>query len=206
MIGIAIVVYDGFDALDAIGPWEVLRKAEKLGAPLAARFVARGGVSSVESSDGLLLTQLAPLEKDDSPWILVPGGAWISRASRGAWGEIERGDLPRMFADRRARGASFATVCTGAMFLAAAGFTKNRAMTTHAVAKAALSESGARVLDARVVDDGDLMSSGGVTAGIDLALWMVEKLASADIAERVRRTIEWESPRSVVQTSRPATA
>ena len=65
-------------------------------------------------------------------------------------------------------------------------------MTTHAVAKAALAETGARVVDARVVDDGDLVSSGGVTAGIDLALWLVERLGSRDVADQVARTLEWQ--------------
>jgi transcriptional regulator GlxA family with amidase domain len=200
---IAIVLYDGFDALDAIGPWEVFRKAGNLGAPLSTGFVARGSATRIESSDGLPMTEFGSLDEDDSPWILIPGGAWASRASRGAWGEIERGDLPRIFARRRARGTRFATVCTGAMFLSAAGIARGRAMTTHAVAKAALAEAGVRVLDARVVDDGDLLSSAGVTAGIDLALWMVEKLASRDIAERVRRNLEWTHVAAVAHGAGP---
>ena len=203
MTHIAIVLYDGFDALDAIGPWEVFRKAGHLGAPLSTGFVARAGATRVESSDGLPMTGLASLEEDASPWILVPGGVWASRASRGAWGEIERGDLPRIFAERKARGTLFATVCTGAMFLSVAGIARGRAMTTHAVAKAALGEAGAHVLDARVVDDGDLLSSAGVTAGIDLALWMVEKLASREIAERVRRNLEWTSVAAVAHGTGP---
>src|SRR5438067_2032323 len=165
MIRIAIVLYDGFDALDAIGPWEVFRKAEKNGAPIHAHFVARESVGSIESSDGLPMTSFGSLEQDDSEWLLVPGGAWISRASRGAWGEIERGALPRLFAERWAAGTRFASVCTGAMFLSAAGIARGRSMATHAVARTALAEAGTRVLDARVVDDGDLLSSGGVTAG-----------------------------------------
>jgi transcriptional regulator GlxA family with amidase domain len=188
---IAIVLYDGFDALDAIGPWEVLRKAEKLGAPVSPRFVAREGSDRIESSDGLSISDFESLERDESPWILVPGGAWAARTPIGAWGEIERGELPRLLAARRAAGAKFASVCTGAMILAAAGMTRGRAMTTHAVAKAALAGSGARVVDARVVDDGDLVSAGGVTSGIDLGLWMTERLGAVEIAERVRRTIEW---------------
>lgn len=201
MTRIAIVLYDGFDALDAIGPWEVLRKAEQLGAPLSAHFVAREAERSLESSDGLPMSRYGSLERDDSPWILVPGGSWMTRSPRGAWGEIERGELPRLLAARRAAGACVASVCTGAMIVSAAGFARGRAMTTHAVAKRALAEAGTRVLDARVVDDGDLVSAGGVTAGIDLALWLVERLASADVAARVRRTIEWLHAPDVVKTS-----
>ncbi|MGZ6125059.1 MAG: hypothetical protein ACXWLR_08865, partial [Myxococcales bacterium] len=62
---IAIVLYDGFDALDAIGPWEVFRKAGNFGAPLSTSFVARGGATRIQSSDGLPMTEFGSLEPDD---------------------------------------------------------------------------------------------------------------------------------------------
>jgi transcriptional regulator GlxA family with amidase domain len=97
-----------------------------------------------------------------------------------------------MIAAAHERGARIASVCTGAMLLAAAGITDGRPATTHHSAIEDLRASGARVVDARVVDDGDVMTAGGVTSGIDLALWIVEQEASAEIADRVAAEIEYE--------------
>ena len=85
-----------------------------------------------------------------------------------------------------------ASVCTGAMLLASAGLTRGRRATTHHAAFDDLRSFGADVVDARFVDDGDLLTAGGVTSGIDLALHIVEKVAGATIAENVAREIEHE--------------
>jgi transcriptional regulator GlxA family with amidase domain len=78
------------------------------------------------------------------------------------------------------------------MLLAEAGVTDGRRAVTHASAIEELRESGAEVVDARVVDDGDLLSAGGVTSGIDLALYVVEREFSAEVADRVATVIEYE--------------
>ena len=74
------------------------------------------------------------------------------------------------------------------MLLAAAGITRGRRAITHHVALAALAESGAQVVRARVVDDGDLITAGGVTSGLDLALHLVRRFAgeAAAVAGGVR--------------------
>jgi len=63
---------------------------------------------------------------------------------------------------------------------------------THHVALDELAESGAEVVDARVVDDGDLITAGGVTSGIDLALTLVDREFGADLAEQVETTMEYD--------------
>src|SRR3954462_15837412 len=156
MTRIGIVLYDGVDLLDAVGPWEVFRKAERAGAALQACFLALPRTGPVVSSDGLPLTVFEPLESATVDWLLVPGGNWYSRDPVGTWGEIQNGHLPAFLRARRASGTPMASVCTGAMILSAAGITAGRDVTTHSVARAALKEEGAVVVDARVVDDGDL--------------------------------------------------
>jgi transcriptional regulator GlxA family with amidase domain len=138
------------------------------------------------------MTMFERLESSTVDWLLTPGGDWYRRGSRGAWAEIQKGHLPAFLRNRYASGVSIASVCTGAMILSAAGITAGRVVTTHAVARAALRDEGGLVVDARVVDDGDLVSSAGVTAGIDLALWMIERLTSPDVATRVTRALEWQ--------------
>jgi transcriptional regulator GlxA family with amidase domain len=83
------------------------------------------------------------------------------------------------------------------MILSAAGLTRGRPATTHAVAREALAAEGAKVLDARVVDDGDLVTAAGVTSGIDLALWLTERLAGAAVAEAVSTNLEYRRERAV---------
>jgi transcriptional regulator GlxA family with amidase domain len=78
------------------------------------------------------------------------------------------------------------------MLLAAAGLTKERPATTHHLAREGLRAQGAEVYDARVVDDGDVLTSAGVTSGLDLALWLVERFASPALAHAVERRLEYE--------------
>jgi DJ-1/PfpI family len=88
-------------------------------------------------------------------------------------------------------GTAIATVCTGGMVAAAAGLTNGRPATTHHSALDELRASGAHVVDARVVDDGDLIMAGGVTSGIDLALWLVEREVGGQIAAAVAEEMEY---------------
>jgi len=82
-------------------------------------------------------------------------------------------------------------VCTGTMLLAHAGVIGSRPASTHHAALADLAATGADVRTERVVDDGDLVTSGGVTSGIDLALWLVEREVSVDLADRIATGMEY---------------
>ncbi|MFL5879533.1 MAG: DJ-1/PfpI family protein [Actinomycetota bacterium] len=187
---IAVVVFEGFDELDAIGPLEVLRNAAKGGADLAVALVSLDGAAEVTGSHGLRVRPDGRLDPDRTDLLVVPGGGWNDRASRGAWAEAERGELPAAIAAAHGAGAVVATVCTGAMLATAAGLTQGRPAITHHSAVDDLRASGARVVEARVVDDGDLVTAGGVTSGIDLALWLVERHFGAKLAEAVAAEIE----------------
>jgi transcriptional regulator GlxA family with amidase domain len=189
---IDIVVFDGFDEMDALAPYEVLRTAAQYGAPIEAELVgvSRGG--TVTASHGTrILVDRGP--SDEAHLLLVPGGGWFH--GPGVRGEIERGDLPRALVEARDRGAVVGSVCTGAMLLAAAGLLDGRRATTHHDAYDDLRSFGAEVVEERFVDEGDLLTAGGVTSGLDLALHIVEKVAGATVAEKVAREIEYERGR-----------
>jgi transcriptional regulator GlxA family with amidase domain len=87
------------------------------------------------------------------------------------------------------------------MLAAYAGLATGRNVITHHAALDDLRASGANVIQARVVDDGDLISAGGVTSGLDLALWLVERFAGAEIAAKVERNLEYERRGTVWRTS-----
>ncbi len=195
-VNIDIVVFDGLDHLDAIGPLEVLRSAASLGADVTARLVTRESQSLVSGPFGPSFVPDGVFEPGRADIVIVAGGGWAARADSGAWGEVQRGDWLPLLAEARRSTSIMAGVCTGTMLLAHAGIVGNRRAATHHQAWDDLAATGATVVHERVVDDGDLVTSGGVTSGIDLALHLVARLCSADLAERVGQRMEYPTLRS----------
>ena len=191
---IGILLYDGFDELDSVGPYEVFQTAAAFGADLSVRLVTLDERTQVTASHGLRVQPDGQVDPDaDRPDLLVvPGGGWNTRSEAGAWAEAERGVVPDALATLHEAGVTVASVCTGGMLVARAGLTDGRPAVTHASAVDDLRESGADVVDARVVDDGDVLTAGGVTSGLDLALYLVERLADVAVAEQVATEIEYE--------------
>lgn len=183
---IEVLLYDGFDELDAVGPFEVFADAARAGEDASVRMVTQTQADRVTASHGLVVEPDGVLGEPDL--LVVPGGGW---SDGGARREYEAGVLPDAIAARYAGGSSVASVCTGAMLLAGAGLLDGRPATTHHVAHDDLEAVTERV-DARVVDDGDLLTAGGVTSGIDLALWIVEREFGAEPANRIARELEYE--------------
>jgi transcriptional regulator GlxA family with amidase domain len=187
---IDIVVFDGLDELDAIGPLEVFRSAGRLGVDVQVRLATRTPTPEVRGAYGLRFRPDATWEPGAADVVLVPGGGWASRAEVGAWGEYRRGDWLPLLAAAAPSARIMAGVCTGTMLLAHAGVIAGRRATTHHQARDDLAATGAQVVEDRVVDDGDLVTSGGVTSGIDLALWLVERELSSEVAARVAVRME----------------
>jgi transcriptional regulator GlxA family with amidase domain len=196
-----ILVFDGFDELDAIGPFEVLSSVRSMGADLAVRLVTLGPQAMVQglngarvATDGVLVSGGA--SRPDV--LIVAGGGWASRAASGVFAEVQRGAIQRAVADAHAAGSTVAGVCSGGMVLAHAGLTVGRPAITHHTAIEELRQSGAVVTDARVVDDGDVLTSGGVTSGIDLALHLVQRFFGAELAASAARRMEYTPQGRVV--------
>lgn len=199
---VAIVVFEGFDELDAIGPYEVLTNAALGGAEVGVDLVAREAAGRVTGSHGLAVEPQGVLD-GSYDLVVVPGGNYAARSEVGAWGEIQRGELPAALRRVREEGAALAAVCTGAMLLAAAGAVQGRRATTNPHTHDELREAGAELVEARVVDDGDLVTCGGVTAGIDMALWLVEREWGAELAGLIARGMDHER-RGPIATAAPA--
>lgn len=181
----AIVVFDGVDELDAIAPYEVLRAA---GLDVALCMVDRP--RTIEAAHGLRIEVGATLPQR-CDWLVVPGGGWASQAVHGVRTEIASGRIASEIVRLRDAGASLASVCTGAMLLSAAGVLRGRRCTTHAVAREALAAEGGVLVDARVVDDGDVITAGGVTSGIDLGLHLIARLRGPDARAIAARRLEY---------------
>jgi transcriptional regulator GlxA family with amidase domain len=190
---IDVLIYPGFDELDAVAPFEVLHNAKLRGAPFDLRLVAAPSTGEIVAAHGLRLNCDAKLGSGPRPdLIVVPGGGWIDGSAAGARAEVNRGEIPTLLADLHRAGVTIAAVCTGAMLLSAAGILRGRAAVTHHGAIADLEAAGANVVRARVVDDGNVITAGGVTSGLDLALWLVERFAGPAIALAVEQQMEYE--------------
>src|SRR5579884_2900310 len=187
----AIAIFPGVDDLDAFGPFEVLANAAAGGADIEVRLLTAQPAEEVPTSHGATIKPHGVLP-DHLDLLIVPGGGWNDRAAQGAWAEAHGTVLPEAIRRHHQAGASVASVCTGAGILAAAGVLEGRRATTHHAARRDLEERGVEIVDARVVDDGDVITAAGVTAGIDLALWLVERHWGQELADGIAREMEYE--------------
>jgi transcriptional regulator GlxA family with amidase domain len=189
---IDIAVFDGMDELDAIGPLEVLRSAAERGAPFDVRLVTLEAQPSVRCAHGLAIIPDGVLRRDVEV-LIFPGGGWVSRSEAGVRAEVESRRWVASIDEVGARGAILASVCTGAMILASSGALTNRRATTHHGAWRDLEAAGATLVRERVVDDGDRVTAGGVTSGIDLGLWLVERFAGPEMARQIAENLEYQA-------------
>lgn len=181
-----VVVFDGFDDLDAIAPLEVLTAA---GFP--TRVVRPSGhTPTVHSAHGLVM-QVDPELGAAPELVIVPGGGWLD-AAPGVRDQCE-GPLPAAIAALHDAGTVIASVCTGAMVVARAGLVAGRPAVTNRNALGDLAAAGADVRrDARVVDDGSVVTAGGPAAGLDLAVRLVARFAGEQAGREAAARLEHE--------------
>jgi cyclohexyl-isocyanide hydratase len=192
-IRIVMPLYDGVTHLDFTGPHQFFARA-----PGVETVAASVGAKPVRG-DGLVFAGLADLETVERCDVLcVPGGGGCTAAMA---------DRAFMDAVRRlAAGARYVTsVCTGSLILGAAGLLKGKRAACHWAWRDMLKEFGAIPDPARVVRDGNLITGGGVTAGIDFALVVIAELFDAEAAQAVQLILEY-APAPPFSSGRPETA
>ncbi|MBG0563662.1 DJ-1/PfpI family protein [Actinoplanes aureus] len=180
---IEILIFDGFDELDAFGPFEVLSTAG-----FDVELVAVREPGPVRSERGVQLNVPSVLGRPDG--VIVVGGGWLDRAEEGSWAQAQRGVLLERLADVAGSARWTASVCTGGMLLAAAGLLTGRNATTHCKAYDELRAYGVNVIEERVVDDGDRVTAGALSAGLDLGLWLTERELGVERAAEVAAAID----------------
>jgi transcriptional regulator GlxA family with amidase domain len=183
MVTTGILLFDDVEELDFAGPWEVLTAARKEGDVVVT--VAEHD-RPVTAAKGLRV--LADHTFDTCPdldVVLVPGGAGTRRDDDDV--------LVKWLADRASRATWVASVCTGAFLLWKAGIAQGRTVTTHWAYVDTLRAKGDLTVvdDERYVVDGNLVTAAGVSAGIDMALWLVAQLHGEDHARDVQHVIEY---------------
>lgn len=179
---IEIVVFDGFDDLDALAPAEVLKIAAGEGAPFEVELVGVRGAGLVRSSRSTQIFVEKGLGGPDA--VLIPGGGWAGQPEQGTWAQVQDGFLPHKLAGLAPSLEWAASVCTGAMILAAAGMLRGRAAAASDEVLDDLRAAGSFVVPQKVADDGDRITAAGLTSSLDLALWITDRFAGPEIAAR----------------------
>jgi transcriptional regulator GlxA family with amidase domain len=197
-----IILFDGFDPLDVIAPFEVLAAgSDAAGGAIDVRLVALDAPGPVVSGTrGLALTATHALDPEAPGVVILPGASGPTVGDPDAvrtipvilagLGATALPDLIRRAF--RAPDTIVATVCGGALALGMMGLLEGRTAVTHHLGNDVLEATGTTVVRARVVDDGDLVSSGGVTSGLDLALHLLERELGPRIAHAVEVLFEHE--------------
>ena len=187
---IGILLFDDVEELDAVGPYEVLAQwTQEYPEDRWSVSMISADCGSVTAAKGLVLgahDSVAGAQPLDV--LLHPGGPGTRPLSRSAehldWVRAQRQAVPLM-----------TSVCSGSLVYAAAGVLAGRPATTYWAAfdeLHALDPSVELRADERFVDDGDLITSAGVSAGIDMALHLIVRLAGAQRARQVRRGIQYD--------------
>ena len=183
---VEILTYDGVSEVDVVMALHALTVAGRFGGDVDVRLVTADGRPEVTGADLARLTGLEPWQPERADVLLVTGG-WIEET-------IEKGDVPRQLREAKERGGDglvLGGVCAGALLLGAAGLIGGRPATTHHPAFEWLA-TWAEVIDARIVDDGDLITAGGgPKAAFDLALYLIEReLGDPRLAAKVEQFME----------------
>ncbi len=191
---IGILIFDDVEELDFVGPWEVLQMintvARHLGeaARVRVRLISPDG-GDITAVKGMRVgAHAAMADVDALDVILVPGG-------NGTRPLIERDDVMEWVSRIGKQARLVTSVCTGAFVIAKAGFLKGRRAATYWAAFdefRALGLEGELVPDVRYVRDGNVVTSAGVSAGIDMSLWLVGQWYSPAFARMVARGMQYD--------------
>lgn len=191
---IAILLYDRMTALDAIGPYEVLSRLP--GAVTKFVGVERG---LKRTDQGLGLEAEFRLDEVTAPSILlVPGGPGQSKV-------MEDRQVLDWISRVHETTEWTSSVCTGSLLLAGSGILEGVRATTHWLAMEELGRLGAVPVDKRVVFDGKIVTGAGVSAGIDMALQLAERISGLDVAEMIQLWIEY-NPQPPFNSGEPGKA
>jgi transcriptional regulator GlxA family with amidase domain len=186
---IAIVVFDGAEELDFAGPWEVLAYWAREAATDAEVLLVADSLEPVRAAKDLRVLPDTTWDAAGQIDVLVfPGG-------RGTRALVKDTALHKRLRDLAAGGTLMTSVCTGSLVYAAAGLLRGRPATTHWSTLDMLCALDPTIEvrpHDRFVDDGDVITAAGVSAGIDMALHLVARLDSTDAARGVKRGIQYD--------------
>lgn len=192
---VAFLLFDGFTALDLVGPYDVLSRVPRT----SMRFVT---ADATQVTDGvgtmtlLLPSALGDVSRPDV--VVVPGGKGVHSACNDT-------RILRWLSQVHETSQFTASVCTGALLLGAASILRGRRATTHWLSMDELATFGAEPTHERVVVDGKIVTAAGVSAGIDMAIRLAAELAGEHTAQAIQLSLEY-APEPPYKAGSPDTA
>lgn len=181
-----VLVFDGAEELDFIGPWEMLRVWSRYAQGPENCLIVAEQLRPQLCAKGLSVNpDVSFADCPQLDWLLVPGGEGTRR-------EVDNVAFTRFLAQQAAAAKAVLSVCTGSFLLHAAGLLSGRRATTHWGSLHRLRELGdVRVVEERFVRDGDIWTAAGVSAGIDLMLAFIAAQAGDETAGKVQFYAEY---------------
>jgi transcriptional regulator GlxA family with amidase domain len=192
-VQIAFALYPGFTALDIVGPFEVLAFIPGH----EAMFVAAGPGPVTDDTGRCQLIASASFDQVTSPDVVVIGGTLSTKEPDQRVVQWLRQVHPTT--------TWTTSVCTGSLYLAAAGILDGQDATTHWAWAEELERRGARYTEQRVVEHGKVITAAGVSAGIDMALTLLARMHGPQIAEGIQLALEYD-PQPPFGTGSPSKA
>ncbi|WP_281974312.1 DJ-1/PfpI family protein [Halobacillus litoralis] len=207
-MNVQIMLFDGFDLLDVVAPYEVFSAANQFTEEeIDVRFVSvEGGGDVLSGINDFPLKVEGKLDASKKGIVLVPGSSGsmvdgeadsipmkLKKASETEMGGFIRNAINDLE-------MTVTSVCGGSLLIAMTGSIEGRNVVTHYLGMDLLAATGANAVNARVVDDGDIISGAGVTSGLDLAIYVVERELGPRIAYEVEQLFQYEK-RGVVWKS-----
>ena len=181
---VAILIYSGFTALDVIGPYDVLATLPDTKVHLVAETT-----DLVTSDTGILtIRPTATLADIPTPDVfLVPGGS-----GPGAMAVLENKQVLEWIKTAHETSNWTTSVCTGSLILGAAGLLEGLTATTYWASQQFLDRFGAKFVPERYVQEGKIVTAAGVSAGIDMTIFLASQLASDEIAQAIELALEYD--------------
>ncbi len=184
-LNVEILIYDGFDDMDAFGILEPLRLAS-----YSVQYKSLRKQDFVSTASGVKIIPAGTFDLQNTPDVLVlPGGGW---ESGGARAEVNRGEILEVLRQFHSQGKVLASVCTGSLIIGTAGLLKGRPATTNRSFLDELKALCGKVIHARVVDDGDIITAGAITASLDLGIWLTKRFSGVEKAIEVSYELDFE--------------
>lgn len=181
---VGFVIYNGMTALDFVGVYDPVVRLKTMGFIPELEWQICALAPQVQDSTGLSFAATKVSESlEEFDMVIVPGGFGSRKLSNNA-------DFIAWLKTAESCKLKVA-VCTGALLLGAAGFLKDKKATTHPSAFKELRKYCLQVLDNRIVDEGEVITAGGVTASIDLGLYLCGRLAGETAREEIRRQMDY---------------
>lgn len=194
MIDIGILIFDDVEELGFVGPWEVWNMVNMVSRfrgeadPFRVRLISSDG-QQIRAAKGMrVLADAAIAQVEQLDIICVPGG-------QGARALLDQADVLDWVRSISKHAKWVTSVCTGAFVLSKAGLTQGKRLATYWAAFKEFEQlglSGTLVPDVRYVRDGNLLTSAGVSAGIDMSLWLVGEIFSPQFARDVQRAMQYD--------------